>query len=1202
MQAKIQKRSKVEIQPKKKKIENPMITKMKQHILNTGRLIEEFFELIQKEWNFPKIIDRITDHYPDGNDKPRSVINAWFSVYNYFIKCHHTYISNSSDPEDSIQSLDAINAEITKHNILKNSSKIDTNTLDSQKSFFHDLFISCKSTLKDLIDEAKVTLNVLISYETTEKNSNVFIKNAYIGSNKEIVKLYDDKTTIKIINQIMKTKIIAKSPGKIDIMDRNDNNKVKTIVQPLDQKFYDMLLIDIETKLNPPTEWLNDNIIDLYGKFIESNNEINIFVFSTSFGSKLFAFNNKLDLEGVKTHAKNVNIFQKQFLFIPLNIQNYHWVLVVVYVKNKTITYYDSLLKSINKTFATDFLKAVETYLKNKAVELKMDIFSQGWRGKLETEENCVQQNNGYDCGVCVCLFMAMISRNKSTRKFDKGVASFRTTMQAQLKDHYKLHITDDTANDSDGIYQPYKIIKNKNKFDNNLLKSDFLNDEQIVFTEKKNSNNLTIQNDNIKITNESNCNENIENYNNTVQNNISNNLTIQNDNIKITNGNNCNENIENLNYNNTAQSNISNNLTIQNDNIKITSEINCNENTENKITNEINCNENIENYNNTVQNNISNNLTIIENDNIEITNKINNSNNTTQNISNLFDDHNYNSDSKNDSKNIIFNNKEGKTVRNNISNNLNIENYNNTNISTPNISNLFDDLLSGDENIFFNNTAKKSQNNISNVKNLKINTDITLQKCSVHAVKAVFDRFVNPDYMQEGRINEFLQNGFSVHNFFVEISNEILTAGGECHQASLIKFILFQFEDLNVKEKGIVEFLNEKKRIINQQCGEFFGEQRKKLKKVKQVVDGNFTEMPNIILHNSLINNNYINDPSSTVNRIYEKKRSTKGLFNRLIDNLFHSISLIYLAHKENVLNSEKDKIEKTKDEIVKNSLLVLRANRSDNPANDPFRDFFLQMYETVVATSTEILIPVIKDLLHSSKNKTFRDIALKNENAFLNLGINVEECLAKRKVKEPTNTNPAPQKISKSNSDDNNNSHSIRVESTPKTKTNSNNNNFSSLTQIENTPKANFNSIVNSSNSTEDLDLTVILGHNETLKTQEDLDLTVVYKQDEVDNNKDLVRNNSIDLKQQIQDLKNQLNIERKRAEEERKRVIEDMENEYKKRREHEDSVQKTFREEKKIKEKQMIEKIKFLENQNEELKNKLKEKENAYTSTYI
>ena len=137
------------------------------------------------------------------------------------------------------------------------------------------------------------------------------------------------------------------------------------------------------------------------------------------------------------------------------------------------------------------------------------------------------------------------------------------------------------------------------------------------------------------------------------------------------------------------------------------------------------------------------------------------------------------------------------------------------------------------------------------------------------------------------------------------------------------------------------------------------------------------------------------------------KKKRSTRDLFNRLIENLFSSISLIYLAHKENDLNSEKEKIEKTKDEIVKNSMMILRASRSDNPANDPFRDFFLQMYETVVATSTESFIPVIKELLHSSKNKTFQEKALKHENAFRNLGIDTEKCLAKRKVSDCSNSN---------------------------------------------------------------------------------------------------------------------------------------------------------------------------------------------------
>jgi len=84
---------------------------------------------------------------------------------------------------------------------------------------------------------------------------------------------------------------------------------------------------------------------------------------------------------------------------------------------------------------------------------------------------------------------------------------------------------------------------------------------------------------------------------------------------------------------------------------------------------------------------------------------------------------------------------------------------------------------------------------------------------------------------------------------------------------------------------------------------------------------------------------------------------------------------------------------------------MLILRANRSDNPTNDPFRDFFLQMYETVVTTSTESFIPVIKELLNSSKNKTFQEKALKHENAFRNLGIDVEKCLAKRKIQACTN-----------------------------------------------------------------------------------------------------------------------------------------------------------------------------------------------------
>ena len=54
---------------------------------------------------------------------------------------------------------------------------------------------------------------------------------------------------------------------------------------------------------------------------------------------------------------------------------------------------------------------------------------------------------------------------------------------------------------------------------------------------------------------------------------------------------------------------------------------------------------------------------------------------------------------------------------------------------------NLFDDLLSGDENIFFNNTAKKSQNNISNVKNLKNNRKCVMSCVMNKSCKNIFKK-----------------------------------------------------------------------------------------------------------------------------------------------------------------------------------------------------------------------------------------------------------------------------------------------------------------------------------------------------------------------------------------------------------------------------------------------------------------------------
>ena len=145
------------------------------------------------------------------------------------------------------------------------------------------------------------------------------------------------------------------------------------------------------------------------------------------------------------------------------------------------------------------FLYAVGGRIENNIPNIQED---------LDSEENlfeelpkikpvCPKQENGYDCGVFVCLFMALISKNLQTGSYKKGGAIFRQTIEKQLRNHYQIHITDDTANDTDEIVKPEEnyVPKNKNnmdinnkQLDNNLLKNFNFKLIQLVLKLFKNS------------------------------------------------------------------------------------------------------------------------------------------------------------------------------------------------------------------------------------------------------------------------------------------------------------------------------------------------------------------------------------------------------------------------------------------------------------------------------------------------------------------------------------------------------------------------------------------------------------------------------------------------------------------------------------------------------------------------------------------
>lgn len=475
-------------------------TVLLKNIEETTKHISNHFSLFDCSHKFLNLADKIFNYFPDDDcEKAVCVISAWVSVYNFCIKSHNKLINYQSEPHDKIQSFDSINLIIRR-----NSSKlgeVDTNELESLQAFFQGFYKSCCHELKELIKYSKEKLDTEFSYIL---DSNKIIKSAYIiESNKEKVNvnINDNRATKQFLLQIKKSKLVVKSPDGRFAKIVDNNSQTKTIIQPMDQDLLNELLADIEKRLKPKTEWLNCTIINAYGKYVESNKNEEVFVFNTAFSAILFdEKTNKLNYERVKNHTKNADMFNKKYLFIPVNVKSNHWTLIAVDMTLKNIFYYDSLLITKNE-FVNNLLQAVQTFLVNKAKDQNELNFLEGWKTGIKT--NCDKQLNGHDCGVFVCIFMTLISAGKSTKKYEPGPGHFRELMTNNLILHYRSYVTQTYKNndtDDEGIQyknnktDEYIFVNSENyiKEEKNSPTSNIQNVKYVLTIENKNKNKFT--------------------------------------------------------------------------------------------------------------------------------------------------------------------------------------------------------------------------------------------------------------------------------------------------------------------------------------------------------------------------------------------------------------------------------------------------------------------------------------------------------------------------------------------------------------------------------------------------------------------------------------------------------------------------------------------------------------------------------------
>ncbi|XP_073510697.1 sentrin-specific protease 3 [Phyllobates terribilis] len=145
--------------------------------------------------------------------------------------------------------------------------------------------------------------------------------------------------------------------------------------------------------------WLNDQVMNMYGDLVMDAVPEKVHFFNSFFYDKL----RTKGYEGVKRWTKNVDIFSKRLLLIPIHLE-VHWSLVCVDVSKQTITYFDS-----QRTLNRRCPKHIAKYLQAEAIKKERPEFESDWKGYFKM--NVARQNNDSDCGAFVlqyCKFLAL--------------------------------------------------------------------------------------------------------------------------------------------------------------------------------------------------------------------------------------------------------------------------------------------------------------------------------------------------------------------------------------------------------------------------------------------------------------------------------------------------------------------------------------------------------------------------------------------------------------------------------------------------------------------------------------------------------------------------------------------------------------------------------------------------------------------------
>eukprot|EP00066_Takifugu_rubripes_P028792 XP_011618058.1 PREDICTED: sentrin-specific protease 3-like [Takifugu rubripes] len=170
--------------------------------------------------------------------------------------------------------------------------------------------------------------------------------------------------------------------------------------------------------------WINDQIINMYGELIMEKTQHKVHFFNSFFHKQLVA----KGYDGVKRWTKKVDLFSKTLLLFPIHLE-IHWSLITVTMETKTISYYDS--QGIVFRHTTE---NIMKYLLSEAKEKEQTAFQKGW--KISIIKGIPHQKNDSDCGVFVLEYCRRLSMKQPLHFSQEDMPGIRKRIYKELCDY----------------------------------------------------------------------------------------------------------------------------------------------------------------------------------------------------------------------------------------------------------------------------------------------------------------------------------------------------------------------------------------------------------------------------------------------------------------------------------------------------------------------------------------------------------------------------------------------------------------------------------------------------------------------------------------------------------------------------------------------------------------------------------------------